>query len=150
MADIKTKDARSKNMSAIKSKETKPEIYLRKLLFSRGYRYRKNVSYIFGHPDIYLGKYKTAIFVHGCFWHRHQKCKYTYLPKSNVEFWEKKFERNIIRDKVVSQTLLDTNIKCLIVWECTIKKMKKDIKMESEILEKIICFLENERLYMEL
>lgn len=137
MADIKTKDARSKNMSAIKSKETKPEIYLRKLLFSRGYRYRKNVSYIFGHPDIYLGKYKTAIFVHGCFWHRHQKCKFAYSPKSNVEFWEKKFERNIIRDKVVSQTLFDTNIKCLIVWECTIKKMKKDIKMESEILEKI-------------
>ncbi|SEU01165.1 very short patch repair endonuclease [Enterocloster clostridioformis] len=150
MADIKTKDARSKNMSAIKSKETKPEIYLRKLLFSRGYRYRKNVSYIFGHPDIYLGKYKTAIFVHGCFWHRHQKCKFAYSPKSNVEFWEKKFERNIIRDKVVSQTLFDTNIKCLIVWECTIKKMKKDIKMESEILEKIICFLENELLYMEL
>ena len=67
-----------------------------------------------------------------------------------MEFWEKKFERNIIRDKVVSQTLFDTNIKCLIVWECTIKKMKKDIKMESEILEKIICFLENELLYMEL
>lgn len=150
MADIKTKDDRSKNMSAIKSKETKPEIYLRKLLFARGYRYRKNVSYIFGHPDIYLGKYKTAIFVHGCFWHRHHKCKFAYSPKSNVEFWEKKFERNIIRDKVVSQTLFDTNIKCLIVWECTIKKMRKDIKMESEILEKIICFLENELLYMEL
>lgn len=150
MADIKTKDARSKNMSAIKSKETKPEIYLRKLLFSRGYRYRKNVSYIFGHPDIYLGKYKTAIFVHGCFWHRHQKCKFAYSPKSNVEFWEKKFERNIVRDKVVSQTLFDTNIKCLIVWECTIKKMKKDIKTESEILEKIIGFLESGQLYMEL
>ncbi len=95
VADIKSKDARSKNMAAIRSRETKPEIYLRKLLFSKGYRYRKNVSYIFGHPDMYLAKYKTAVFVHGCFWHRHQGCKFAYVPKSNVEFWENKFNGNV-------------------------------------------------------
>lgn len=150
MADIKTKDARSKNMAAIRSRETKPEIYLRKLLFSRGYRYRKNVTYIFGHPDMYLAKYKTAVFVHGCFWHRHQGCKFAYVPKSNVEFWENKFKGNVTRDKKVIRTLFDKKIKCLIVWECTIKKMKKDSKVELEILEKIIDFFKNEQLYMEL
>lgn len=75
MADVKSPDARSKNMSAIRSKDTKPEVYLRKKLFSLGYRYRKNVSSVPGHPDIYLAKYHTAIFVHGCFWHHHKKCK---------------------------------------------------------------------------
>ena len=75
MADIKSPEARSLNMSAIKSKDTKPELYLRKLLFSQGYRYRKNVRDVYGHPDIYLPKYNTAVFVHGCFWHRHNNCK---------------------------------------------------------------------------
>lgn len=150
MADIKTKDARSRNMAAIRSKETKPEIYFRKLLFSRGYRYRKNVPYVFGHPDIYLGKYRTAIFVHGCFWHRHQGCKFAYLPKSNMEFWKKKFMRNVSRDRRVRKTLFDEEIKCLIVWECTIKKMRKNSDMELKIIEKVIDFLKSEQLYLEL
>lgn len=150
MADIKNKDARSKNMSAIKSKETTPEIYLRKLLFSQGLRYRKNVSYIYGHPDIYLRKYKTAFFVHGCFWHRHQQCKFAYMPKSNVEFWQNKFSKNIIRDNNVVHTLSDQKIRCIVVWECTIKKMQKNDKVKLEILKKINNFLATSQMYMEL
>ena len=82
--DIKSPEERSKNMSAIRSRDTKPEVYFRKLLFAQGYRYRLNAKTVPGHPDIYLKKYNTAIFVHGCFWHRHPGCKYTYMPKSRV------------------------------------------------------------------
>ena len=91
MADIKSPEERSRNMRAIRSKDTKPEVYLRKLLFAQGLRYRKNVSQIPGHPDMYLAKYRTGIFVHGRFWHRHEGCKYAYMPKSRTEFWQKKF-----------------------------------------------------------
>lgn len=95
MTDIKTPAERSKNMAAIKGKNTKPEVFLRKQLFTAGYRYRNNSSLAPGHPDIWLRKYNTAIFVHGCFWHRHSGCKLCYMPKSRVEFWEKKFTDNI-------------------------------------------------------
>ena len=78
MTDIKSKDSRSRNMAAIKGKNTKPEQFICCELFKRGYRYRKNVNYIEGHPDLFLRKYNTAIFVHGCFWHRHDNCKYAY------------------------------------------------------------------------
>ena len=150
MADIKSKEARSKNMSAIRSKETKPEIYIRKLLFSKGYRYRKNAANICGHPDMYMNKYKTAVFVHGCYWHRHQGCKFAYNPKSNEAFWQNKFKENIIRDNNVVHTLMTKKIKCLIIWECTIKEMKKDNNIKLEILKKIDDFLRNEQLYIEL
>ncbi len=120
--DIKTPEERSKNMSAIHSKNTKPEIYFRKLLFGRGYRYSLNSSKIPGHPDLYLRKYNTAIFVNGCFWHRHLGCKYAYMPKSRVEFWRKKFDGNVKRDQRTYAELKEKNIKCLVVWECTLKK----------------------------
>ncbi len=124
--DVVTSEQRSKNMAAIRSKDTKPEKYLRKLLFSKGYRYRLNSKKVFGHPDIYLKRYNTAIFVHGCFWHRHENCKYAYMPKSNVEFWRKKFDTNINRDIMVQEELKTCGIKCLIIWECTVKQMCKN------------------------
>ena len=96
--DIKSAEDRSRNMAAIRSKDTKPEIFFRKLLFAKGFRYRKNVNYIPGHPDLYLAKYHTAIFVHGCFWHRHKGCKYAYMPKSNHNYWVAKFDSKIKRD----------------------------------------------------
>ena len=99
-------DARSRNMAAIKSKNTKPEIYVRKLLFSHGYRYRINVKRISGKPDLYLAKYKTAVFVNGCFWHMHNGCKYFVWPKTNNEFWKEKIERNNWIQKIKDNPLL--------------------------------------------
>jgi len=150
MADIKSREARSRNMAAIRNKDTKPEVYLRKLLFSQGYRYRKNVSYVYGHPDIYMAKYQTALFVNGCFWHRHKDCKYAYKPKTRIEFWQKKFASNLRRDSDVRNRLLNENIKCIIVWECSIKKMQKDEAFKRECLSSIGAFLKDTSLYIEI
>ncbi|MCM1308557.1 MAG: very short patch repair endonuclease [Butyrivibrio sp.] len=148
--DIKSPEERSKNMAAIRSKNTKPEIYFRKLLFAQGYRYSLNSKKIPGHPDIYLRKYNTAVFIHGCFWHRHSGCQYAYMPKSRVEFWQKKFEANINRDNVVRMELRGKGIKCLIVWECTVKRMKRnqlDCERYLQIAEK---FLEENQAFLEI
>ncbi len=150
MADIVSKEKRHENMAAIRSKDTAPEVYLRKLLFSRGYRYRKNDSRIAGHPDIYLPKYKVAIFVNGCFWHRHPGCRYAYIPKSRVDFWTKKFEANVNRDKVVHKQLAESNIRVLVVWECTIRRMKKDSSVAEEIAQEIEAFLHDTAFWMEI
>ena len=138
--DIKSPEERSKNMAAIHSKNTKPEIYLRKLLFAKGYRYGVNSKSVPGHPDIYMKNYNTAIFVHGCFWHRHEGCKYAYMPKSKIEFWQKKFSANVNRDKIVRKELQELKIKQLIIWECTIKEMKKDEIYRDKIVGQIIDF----------
>jgi len=139
--DIKSKEARSLNMSKIKSKDTKPEVYLRKLLFARGYRYRIAEKSVPGHPDIFLRKYNTAIFVHGCFWHRHDGCKYAYMPKSRVEFWQKKFEDNVRRDAVVKEELQKCGIKCVVVWECTIRRMMKNEQYKEHLITDISDFI---------
>ena len=148
--DTITKEQRSRNMAAIHSVNTIPEIYLRKLLFSKGYRYSINFKKLPGHPDIYLRKYNTAVFIHGCFWHRHEGCKYSSTPKSKVEYWNKKFEMNINRDRVVKEELKNANVKCLVIWECSIKKMRKDPEFCSEILSVITEFFKSQNLYMEL
>lgn len=142
MADILSPEERSRNMAAIKNRDTKPEVYLRKLLFTKGYRYRIADKNIPGHPDIFLRKYNTAIFVHGCFWHRHPGCKYAYTPKSRVEFWQKKFDDNIRRDAVVAEELQKQGIKQLIVWECTIKQMKNDAGFNESTLESVVDFMQ--------
>lgn len=138
MADTISPERRRRNMSAIKSRDTKPEVYLRKLLYHHGFRYRKNYSGVFGHPDIYIPKYKVAIFVHGCYRHRHSGCRYAYMPKSRVAFWQKKFDDNVRRDNLVRETLKSQGIRCLVIWECTIKKMQKDSRVEAEILQEIM------------
>lgn len=148
--DIKSPEERSKNMAAIHSKNTKPEIYLRKLLFARGYRYGVNSKSVPGHPDIYLKEYNTAIFVHGCFWHRHEGCKYAYMPKSRVEFWKKKFDTNMKRDAIVQKELTDKKVKVMIVWECTVKKMKKDEEFRKEKLNQIEKYLLTDEYRMEI
>ena len=147
MADIKSTEERSRNMAAIRSKDTKPEVYLRKLLFSKGFRYRKNVSYIPGHPDMWLKKYNTAIFVNGCFWHRHKGCKYAYFPKSREEFWQEKFKKNIQRDEKVKMELNTSGVRCLVVWECTVHRIKKE--NEDQTIKQICCFLRSDSMYME-
>ena len=148
--DIKSPEERSKNMAAIHSKNTKPEIYLRKLLFARGYRYSVNSKSVPGHPDIYLKKYNTAIFVHGCFWHRHKGCKYAYMPKSRIEFWTEKFQKNMERDEKVRELLTAQQIKILIVWECTVKKMIKSKEYENELLDQMENFLISNYTFCEL
>lgn len=148
--DIKSPEERSKNMAAIRSKNTKPEKYFRKLLFARGYRYSLNTRKVSGHPDIYLRKYNTAIFVHGCFWHRHSDCQYAYMPKSRVEFWQQKFETNVKRDLVVRAELQDKNIKCLIVWECTVKRMKRNQTVCEEYLKVVERFFKTKELFLEI
>lgn len=148
--DIVTPEQRSRNMAAIRSKNTRPEIYFRKLLFAQGYRYSLNSKTVPGHPDIYLKKYNTAIFVHGCFWHRHNGCKYAYMPKSRIEFWEKKFESNQKRDCVVQDQLQEKGIKRLVVWECSIKHMKKDDEFRERMLEYVTGFLKSQDSFLEM
>ena len=150
MADIVSPQQRSRNMSAIRSKDTKPEVYLRKLLFAKGYRYRKNAGNVYGHPDLWLAKYKAAVFVNGCYWHRHEGCRLAYNPKSNVEFWQKKFDANIARDKKVREELAASGYRQLIVWECTVRVMMKDDEFRDQVLKDIETFFDEEKQYMEI
>lgn len=120
--DIKSKEARSYNMSRIRSKDTKPEEIVRKYLFSQGFRYRKNDARLPGTPDIVLPKYKTVIFVNGCFWHAHEGCKYFVWPKNNAGFWKKKIESNVLRDKNNYEELVAMGWRIVTIWECELKK----------------------------
>jgi DNA mismatch endonuclease (patch repair protein) len=112
-------------MSKIRSKDTKPELALRKALFARGFRYRVNDKHLPGKPDIVLSKYKTVIFLHGCFWHRHEGCKYAYTPKTNTKFWIDKITSNTKRDKINMQKLTALGWNVLTVWECEIRHTYK-------------------------
>ena len=124
--DVHSKEVRSYNMSRIKGKDTKPEETVRKYLFSQGFRYRKNDKKLPGTPDIVLPKYKTVIFVNGCFWHGHEGCKYFVWPKNNAEFWHKKIRDNILRDQKKVQALDLLGWKVIVVWECKIKSDKEN------------------------
>ena len=122
MSDIMTPEQRSRCMSHIHSKNTKPEILVRKELFRRGYRYRINVSNLPGKPDIVLPKYKTVIFVNGCFWHGHEGCKYFVLPKTNTVFWENKIRQTQQRDVDSILLLRAKGWFVIVIWECQISK----------------------------
>lgn len=121
MADNHSKEVRSKNMSHIRGTNTKPEETVRKYLFSRGLRYRKNVRSLPGTPDIVLAKYKTVVFVNGCFWHKHDCGRFVW-PSSNVDYWTEKISRNIQRDETNYEALRAMGWKVLIIWECELKK----------------------------
>ena len=136
MADVHTPEQRSYNMSRIRGKNTKPEELVRKYLFSQGFRYRKNDVRLPGKPDIVLPKYRTVIFVNGCFWHAHEGCRYFVWPKNNADFWKNKIESNVERDTRNSQLLEDLGWKVLTVWECELKP-----NCQIETLERIVDFL---------
>jgi DNA mismatch endonuclease (patch repair protein) len=128
--DVHSKEVRSYNMSCIKGKGTKPEEIVRKYLFSHGFRYRKNDKRLPGTPDIVLPKYKTVIFVNGCFWHGHEGCKYFVWPKNNAEFWKAKILQNIERDKRDFERLENAGWKVIVVWECSLKKTRRQQSLE--------------------
>lgn len=109
-------------MSRIKSKDTSIEVRVRQYLFSQGFRYRKNVSTLPGKPDVVLKKYHAVIFINGCFWHRHPGCKEAYMPKSRVDFWKNKFDRNVQNDALCKNELIKSGWRVFVVWECEVKR----------------------------
>lgn len=126
MADVHDKATRSYNMSRIRSKDTKPEMIVRKYLHAKGFRYRLHDKKLPGKPDIVLKKYKTMIFVHGCFFHGHKECKYFVLPKTRTEWWKEKIERNIANDTKAISSLKQNGWNVIILWECNLKAGHQD------------------------
>ncbi len=132
--DLLTKEKRSWNMSRIKGKDTKPEKTVRSILHKNGFRFRLNRKDLPGKPDIVLPKYKSVVLVHGCFWHRHPRCKFAYNPKSRVTFWQNKFNKTVKRDKFVKKELRKIGWKVIVVWECEIRNIEK---LKNVLLKKI-------------
>lgn len=137
MTDVYSREIRSFNMSRIKGKDTKPEMLVRKFLFSQGFRYRLHDKKLPGKPDVILPKYKTVIFVNGCFWHGHQDCKYFVVPKTRTEWWLNKISTTIANDKKVVGSLQNDGWKTIVIWECELKKEKSENTL-SELIKKII------------
>lgn len=127
MADIKTPAERSKNMAAIKGKDTKPEIIVRRFLHHEGFRFRLHRKDLPGKPDLVLPKHKTVIFVHGCFWHRHEGCYYATTPATRQDFWAEKFEGTKVRDKNNQRALMKMGWRVMVVWECGLKHRPQDL-----------------------
>ena len=141
MSDVHDKVTRSYNMSRIKGKDTKPEILVRKFLFAKGFRYRTHVMRLPGKPDIVLPKYRTIIFIHGCFWHGHKGCKYFIVPKTNTEWWLSKIEKTNNIDKEHLEALWKMNWNVITIWECELKVTER-----SSRLERIVLFLKDHNL----
>ena len=138
MSDKLTPEKRSWNMSRIKGKDTKIEVEVRKYLFSKGYRFRKNDKRYPGKPDIVLPKYHVAIFVHGCFWHRHEGCKDATTPKTRTEFWLEKFDKNVKNDQTKQEKIRELGWKVIVIWECELKRSFQETmdKVEKELTRK--------------
>ncbi len=126
-----TPEQRHYTMSRIRGKDTKPEILVRKYLFSEGFRFRKNDKRYPGHPDVVLPKYRTVVFVNGCFWHGHEGCRYYTVPKTNTEFWVAKVRRNQERDKADVAALTDAGWNVITIWECQLDKKSREETLSS-------------------
>ncbi len=133
MADVHSKETRSYNMSRIRSKDTKPEMLVRKFLHKNGFRYRLHVKDMPGKPDIVLPKYKTVIFIHGCFWHGHEGCKYYVVPKSRTEWWLNKIGTNTINDSNAENLLAAAGWNIIKIWECELKNKIQENTLNSVI-----------------
>ena len=131
MSDSLTAQKRSWNMSRIKGKDTKIEISVRKYLFTKGFRFRKNDKRYPGKPDVVLPKYKTVIFVNGCFWHRHSGCKDATIPKTRTDFWLEKLNRNVANDEKNIRLLTDDGWSVIVLWECELEKNFEDTMEET-------------------
>ena len=143
--DILNKEQRHRNMVAIRNKNTKPEILVRKFLFSRGFRYRINYPRLPGKRDIVLRKYKTCIFINGCFWHGHDGCKYFVMPKTRTEFWQAKIERNKERDYEIQWQLASMGWHCITIWECQLKPKVREATFESLSYTLALILLQNHK-----
>jgi len=137
MTDVHNKETRSYNMSRIRGKDTKPEMVVRRFLFANGFRYRLHDPRLPGKPDIVLPKYKTVIFVNGCFWHGHKGCPYFVLPKTQTEWWLQKIKGTMARDKAAEVALNVLGWKVIVIWECQLKKNNQTITLASLLSE--IC-----------
>jgi DNA mismatch endonuclease, patch repair protein len=126
MADVHSKETRSFNMSRIRSANTKPELIVRRFLFSKGFRYRLHDKTLPGKPDIKLKKLKTVIFIHGCFWHGHAECKYYVIPKTRTKWWLSKINRNISNDEAKKTNLKELGWRVITIWECDLKTAKRE------------------------
>jgi DNA mismatch endonuclease, patch repair protein len=133
MADIMSGSARSRLMSRIRGKDTVPEMRVRRYLHSRGLRYRLHVKDLPGKPDIVFSRYRTVVFVHGCFWHQHPGCPYAVMPTSNTEFWKSKLEGNVRRDQRHSSALRAAGWRVLTVWECEVRNIERLESLAREI-----------------
>lgn len=140
MSDVLTREQRHRCMSSVKSKNTKPEIMVRKFLFSNGYRYRINRKDLPGKPDIVLPKYKTVVFINGCFWHGHENCKYATIPESNHEFWLAKINGNIECDRLTREKLSQMGWNIIDIWQCQLKSREKETTLNN-----LLSILSNEK-----
>lgn len=143
MPDILTPQQRHSNMAAIHGKNTKPEVMVRKWLWSHGYRYRLNHPRLPGKPDIVMRKYRTCIFVNGCFWHGHEGCPYYTVPKTNTDFWDNKVRRNRERDLKVQHELAAMGWHSITIWECELKPVKREDTLESLVYTLNKIFLQD-------
>lgn len=125
MADIVDQQTRSRMMSGIRGKNTKPELALRRALHAHGFRFRLHSGKVHGRPDLVLPKHRAVVFVHGCFWHRHEGCRYTTTPATRPEFWQAKFDANVARDSAVRTKLFEDGWRVATVWECALRKPEK-------------------------
>ncbi len=145
MPDVVDKQTRSRMMSGIRGKNTRPELLLRHALHRRGFRYRLHAKNLPGNPDLVLPKYRAVIFAHGCFWHRHPGCRYTTTPATNAEFWLPKFQRTIEHDQLVQQKLEGLGWRVAVVWECALRKLNIDTVSDS-----VVAWLNDDDQYLEI
>ncbi|MBT3071888.1 very short patch repair endonuclease [Rhodomicrobium sp. Az07] len=146
MTDIVDQQTRSRMMSGIRGKNTKPELALRRALHARGFRFRLHSGKVHGRPDLVLSKYRAVVFVHGCFWHRHEGCCYATVPATRPEFWRAKFDANTARDSAVRTRLLEDGWRVATVWECALRKPEQ-VEASTESLS---IWLRTEELQIEI
>lgn len=135
MVDVVDPETRSRMMRGIRGKDTKPELSLRRALHARGFRYRLHKKGLLGRPDLVFPKYHAAVFVHGCFWHRHKGCRYATTPSTRADFWMAKFEANVVRDSAVRAGLLDASWRVATIWECALRKPEQ-VVVATDLLSK--------------
>ena len=135
MTDIISKEQRSRNMSRIRGRDTGPELVVRRTAHKMGFRFRLYRKDLPGTPDLVFPKHRLAVFVHGCYWHRHSGCRFAYSPKSRVEFWTKKFKQNVARDSRNQTALQDLGWRVLVIWECE----TRNIEIVEDRLREWLC-----------